>query len=424
MNKIAKYLLGVGVFALAPIGVSAATASAGFNCPATASPGETVSCTVSATASGATLNGMTAKYTLPSGVTYVSFTPSQAFNVNASNTAGIAVGQTTGFNDSEIGVVKFQMPTSATSNQTYVINLTAIGLSDTDYNDYTPSDIDEEIRIKSSINTLSNLTVSGATIDFNANTKVYNVTIDSDKTTIGATLTDNHAGITGTGQQKLSYGLNKFEVKVTSETGVTNTYTINITRPDNRSTNKELLDFALNNYELEFKKDKFEYEIAVENNITTLGICSDDIKQDGWLCINENYDLNSFDYDIKLNGKSIFEDTATFERQCGDDVNNCVIVYKEKDIVVGEVKDGVETYYIPVGELNDGENKLEFVMIAENETEQTYTFKIVRKGTDKDSIVENPKTGLYTGIGTLILIGLGSLLLSKEMKKKNLFPQA
>lgn len=422
MNKITKYLLGIGVFALAPIGASAATANVGFNCPDTALPGETVSCTITASASGTTLSGITAKYSLADGVTYDNFVASQAFNVNTATATGIALGQTSGFTKSEIGVAKFKLPTSATSNQTYDIALTNIGLTDTAYEDYTSSNITETVRIKSSVNTLSNLTVSGATINFSANTKSYDVEIDSDKTTISATKTDSHSNMTGDGQKDLKYGSNKFEIVVTSETGAKNTYTINITRPDNRSTDKDLLKFGFNNYELDFKKDKFEYKISVENGISKIGICSDNVEKEGLLCINENYDSNAFDYDIVLNGKSVFELLGSLENQCDNDPNNCIIVIKDTDTVVGEIKDGVPTYYVPIGELKEGENELKFIAIAENETEQTYTFKITRKFADK--AVANPKTGLYTGIGALILVGLGSLFLSKKMKKKNLFPQA
>ncbi len=429
MRKGIKYLLGVGVLALIPLTATAEENKVTFSCPDTALPGETISCKIGASSSSVKFGGMTAKYNLAEGVTYDSITTTYSYPVNTNSKAGFALGDTAGFQKQEIATVKFKLSSAATSNQNYTISLTNISLSDTEYNDHDFDSITETVRIKSSNNNLSTLSVSGGNITFDAATKKYDLTIDAEKTTITATKADEKATVVGTGEKTLKYGLNTFEVKVTSETGVTNVYTLNITRPDNRDTSKDLLKFGFIDNKLDFSKDKFEYALTVENNIARLfmsyGLDKDKIGND--LHINQDeFDFNAYNVKLILNGVELDPNKldSQVEEQC-DENDKCIYKYKGTDEVIGEWYEDVDWFKLPLGELKVGENKLELVMVAENETSQTYTFKITRKDVVKEEgTIKNPATGLFTGLGLMGLVGAVSAGAYVTIKRKNKFPNA
>ena len=68
-----------------------------------------------------------------------------------------------------------------------------------------------------------------------------------EKIKIEAIKKDSRSTISGDiGEKKLTYGLNKFKVIVTSESGLPNTYNINVTREDGRSTDNTLKIGLLN----------------------------------------------------------------------------------------------------------------------------------------------------------------------------------
>jgi hypothetical protein len=91
-------------------------------------------------------------------------------------------------------------------------------------------------RAKSTNNKLNALSVDGydLTPAFSADVKEYAVNVPStvDKITINATKADTYSSISGTGEKEVSVGLNAFEIVVTSETGVSNVYKINVNVAD------------------------------------------------------------------------------------------------------------------------------------------------------------------------------------------------
>lgn len=320
---------------------------------------------------------------------------------------------------------------SITTGADTTVSLDEVALSDESFTETKFTVKPLNIRVASTINTLSSLSVSGGTINFDASKNQYDVTVDAGKTTITATKDDTKSTVVGVGEKILKYGLNTFEVKVTSETGVTRVYTLNITRPDNRDTSKELLQFGFIDYEINFDKDKFDYALTVENGITRL-FMSYGIKKGDGESLYTDLDVNSPMYNadetiIKFNGKEVtFENLGDYEEEC-DENDKCII--RLGDEIIGEYDpENPEDMYIkiPVGELQVGENKLEFVMVAENETTQTYTFTITRKDvvTKVDETIKNPETGLFIGVGAVGLVGLVSVGLYFLLKNKNVFPKA
>jgi len=187
------------------------------------------------------------------------------------------------------------------------------------------------VKVLSDVNTLTNITVSGGNLTFNENTTSYDMTIDSDKITISATKKDDNSTVSGDiGEKALKYGKNLFKITVTSESGAKKEYTLNITRPDNRSSVNTLDSLKLSEGNINFKKDTLKYNLTVENKVTS-------IKVDATLTDN----------------KSSF-----------------VSGYGPRTVV-----------------LKEGTNSVLIKVKAENEVEKTYTITVTRKsdGTKSDN---------------------------------------
>ena len=125
---------------------------------------------------------------------------------------------------------------------------------------------------RSTDNTLKELKLNNGTINFKSGTTTYNVIVDSDTTTISAIANDTKATISGTGSKNLKYGVNKFEIRVTAENGSVKTYTLNITRKDNRSNNTNLSSLTLSAGTIVFDKNKTNYDVSVKNDISEITI--------------------------------------------------------------------------------------------------------------------------------------------------------
>lgn len=231
MKKSIGYIIGIGLFVFSPLIAKAGSINLSLNCPESGKAGETISCSVNASSS-ANINGVTANYNFDSGVSLVSFTPSSGLSNYGSSVKGFAVGNTNGVgNSTNVGTLKVTLPNSATSNQTYKIGLTNVGGSDTNFDDLSGSSVSKSVRIKSNINTLSSLSVSGANINFSENNTSYSATVSSETIIISANAKDSRASVSGTGTKTLNYGNNTFNITVTSEDGNKKVYTININRP-------------------------------------------------------------------------------------------------------------------------------------------------------------------------------------------------
>lgn len=127
---------------------------------------------------------------------------------------------------------------------------------------------------KSSNNNLSALSVDGTSVpSFSASTTSYNVAAtDKASISIGASVADGKASVSGTGTKNLIYGANSFPITVTAENGAAKTYTVKITRNDPRSTDNFLSAITLSAGELTFNKDTGAYTVVVENTVTSITI--------------------------------------------------------------------------------------------------------------------------------------------------------
>ena len=151
---------------------------------------------------------------------------------------------------------------------------------------------------KSSVNTLSNITLSNGTLSpkFNSNTNVYNVEVenDVDVLTVGATLTDNKSSFVnsyGPRNVHLNEGENNIYLKVKSEAGSVRVYRLIITRkkPNNvepeptptptpdptpeptPEVSKALLSsLKLSEGKIDFESNVFDYNVTVGYDVTNV----------------------------------------------------------------------------------------------------------------------------------------------------------
>ena len=181
-------------------------------------------------------------------------------------------------------------------------------------------------RDKSTDATLDSLTVSEGTLTptFNKNTLNYTINVNNDVTSIdvNATTTDSNATVTGTGTKQLNTGNNLINIVVKSESGTVNTYTINVIRA--KSSNNYLSDLKVNGQTVtDFNKEKLEYTL-------------DDVKGD----------------------VSSIEVSATAE-----DTKASVVGTGNKSLSIGD-------------------NSIEVVVTAEDESTKTYTIKVKKLSND------------------------------------------
>lgn len=127
---------------------------------------------------------------------------------------------------------------------------------------------------KSTNNNLSNLSVDGTLVSgFSADKTSYDLgTKDISSINITAIAEDGKASISGTGSKKVNYGKNTFNVVVTAENGSKKTYSIIVTRPDNRDTDNTLSSLSASSLNLKFNKNTTNYSFNVENSVKSITI--------------------------------------------------------------------------------------------------------------------------------------------------------
>ena len=93
---------------------------------------------------------------------------------------------------------------------------------------------------------------------------------------IYAEATSSKAKVTGTGKKTLKVGVNTFNIIVTSASGSSKTYTLNITREKKTDTELDndnyLESLTIKDHEIQFDKNKTDYEVTLNSGETTLEI--------------------------------------------------------------------------------------------------------------------------------------------------------
>ncbi len=123
---------------------------------------------------------------------------------------------------------------------------------------------------------LKNLSVSNCSISFSAGNTNYSCSVAENVTSVSvsAAAEDGGASVSGTGNKNLNYGNNKISVTVKAPAGNTNTYTINVTRKDNRSGENQLSSLTISDGTLSpgFSSGNTSYSIEVPYSVSSLNI--------------------------------------------------------------------------------------------------------------------------------------------------------
>ncbi len=247
--------------------------SVSASCPSTAKAGEVVSCDIIFTPTTSWPACAVEAHFSITGATYESFTNGSNLSGDSSATGAVLSASTCFSSAKSIGVLKVKMPSSGNASIAFSgLNIT----DDAGDNMASSSNFNKTIRILSSVNTLSSITVSGGTLSpaFSTNTTSYTATVNSDSTTITVSKTDSSSSVSGDGTKTLSYGNNTFNIVVTAEDGSTKTYILTISRPDNRDTNNKLSSITLSDGTLSpnFTSETMTYTAKVNANVSKVTI--------------------------------------------------------------------------------------------------------------------------------------------------------
>lgn len=432
-KKIIIFIALISV--LLPINVKALTGSINLSCDKTKlNPNEETTCYVKGNINEE-VSGIDATLVLGDNLTLSSITKDSIWDSGDVGTDSNKIVLVTSNNPKgSFNVVTFKVKAGSKSNIDTKISLSSVKLSNaTDFTetDFTVDDV--SIRIPSIVNTLSSLTVSGTTFNFNENTTSYELEVDSDKVTINATRKDTNSVVSGdTGSKNLKYGLNTFYVKVTSESGSVKTYTLKITRLDNRSKENYILNFKFSNYDLDFSKDKTNYDLIVNNKITRIASCYGEMNDDTILCIDaENLKYSDkANINISINDKNLNDlfDEEKIELKCNDDETSCEVYFENNKIGMVEYKDDKKSGYVILDDLKVGNNELKVIVTAENEEERTYILNINRKN-EEGKIIDKTEEEITSNSGTgsiyMIIVGIvmvvALVVLFIVLRRKNLF---
>lgn len=176
-----------------------------------------------------------------------------------------------------IVTLTFKAKSSFAAGESTTISVTNVKGSNSNVERQTGNNASIVVKVnipKSTNNNLSNLSVNGSTISgFSSSKTSYDLgTMNSDSITIAATSEDTKASVSGAGNKKLNYGKNVFNITVTAENGSKKTYTINVTRPDNRSQDNSLSSLSANPLNLKFNKNTTSYSFNVEHDVKSITI--------------------------------------------------------------------------------------------------------------------------------------------------------
>lgn len=432
-KKIIIFIALIGV--LLPVNVKALTGSINLSCDKIKlNPNEETTCYVKGNIDEE-VSGIDATLVLGDNLTLSSITKDSIWDSGDVGTDSNKIVLVTSNNPKgSFNVVTFKVKAGSKSNIDTKISLSSVKLSNaTDFTetDFTVDDV--SIRIPSTVNTLSSLTVSGTTFNFNENTTSYELEVDSDKVTINATRKDTNSVVSGdTGSKNLKYGLNTFYVKVTSESGSVKTYTLKITRLDNRSKENYILNFKFSNYDLDFSKNKTNYDLIVNNKITRIASCYGEMNDDTILCIDaENLKYSDkANINILINDKNLNDlfDEEKIELKCNDDETSCEVYFENNKIGMVEYKDDKKSGYVILDDLKVGNNELKVIVTAENEEERTYILNINRKN-EEGKIIDKTEEEITSNSGTgsiyMIIVGIvmvvALVVLFIVLRRKNLF---
>ena len=207
---------------------------------------------------------------------------------------------------------------------------------------------------RSSVNTLKTLVLSNGDINFRSNVNDYTVNVENDveEITITSSLTDSKSKYVDDYSKKtvkLVEGSNKIQIKVISEKGEENIYTININRA--LSTNNSLKSLKVNDEKIELQEDEFTYSVTVENDVDSVVIKAVPNDPKATVELQDKYDLIEGENEIEILVVASSGDKASYilnvnrKKTLSQDSVLKSLVIKGYDI---KFKPEVKTYYLEV----------------------------------------------------------------------------
>lgn len=366
MKKNTLTLIGL-LIVLLPLKLEALTGNINLKCSSkTIKPGDSINCTISGN-TDEDISALRINLTLGTNLTLSEITTDSSWEGDGENGDIQLFTDKNKKGDFPIATFKVNVSPSAQPSNTNIV-LKDIKLTDSKFKENSIEDIKLDIRIPSTINTLSDLKIDGASISgFNSNKSDYELTLDSNKTSvnIGAIATDSNSKIEGeVGTKKLNYGVNLFNVKVIAETGESKVYKIKINRPEIR----ELKRLSVNGENIELKSGIYEYKYTIKNNITSIEL---------------NAELNNLDEVMFIDG------------------------YGEREI----------------SELKVGYNEILIKVADKNNEELVYKININRLNEENEdvSIEDNPKTWKKSNYSILTCVIFVSIIIYAFIRKKTKF---
>lgn len=419
-----KYLLAILLFLL-PFSVDALTGGASIACNSTnLSAGGTTNCTLYANITSGSSAGF--------GGTF------QASGVTISNIAitnnWTGVGQSAPVNGMRLNVLPATgngliSETVAVATFTLTAGSSAGSVSfsgqmtDEDYNDVSIN-ASQNIEILSDNANLSSLSVTGGTLSpaFSADVTSYTMSTNNSSVTVSATAVKGT--ISGTGTVNLNYGSNTINVVVTAPAGNKKTYTINVTRNDQRSNDSSLKSLSLSSGSINFNASTFNYNVELESSVGSLKVTAvaNDSKAAVSYAPTQSISLlhgQTATITITVtaeNGtKSIYKVNATRKDDRSKNnnlsslkVSNTNITFNGNQVYTATVENNITSVNITASpedskstvsgtgtkQLKEGSNTFNISVKAENGTTKIYTVTIIRKYKEGAQVVLSANNNL------------------------------
>lgn len=308
-------------------------------------------------------------------------------------------------------------------------------------NNYTPA----KSTPKSSNNFLTSLTVDGLKLNetFDKETLEYTLTVpaETEKIKINAQVSDSSAKVTGTGEVKVSTGLNKLEIIVTAENGSKRTYKLNATveelKPIKVTVDNKEYTVIRKRKELPKISEYFEEKEVTIDNEKIEGYYNEKLK---YTLVGLKDSKGNIDYYIYKNNKYTLYKEYSFngmvlqvlDKELEDGYKKVNFIYNDDKInSYQEVKLDIikNTFAKENNDIAGNQFYLFYAINVETGKENLYQYDALEKTVQRynlevlDMYKENSNTYyMYILIGLLIIailiVTIAVLLMTKKKKKE------
>lgn len=336
MKNIKRKIIYILIFMFLPlINVKANTVSLKLECPKEAIPGNDIICTLNGVAEEVKITSLSTKITVEGNMEFVSFNNESSWNLTTEDEGIINLtSESSKTGNFKIGTITLKAKNNDDDAKSSISFMNNIFYSDNS-SELTILPISKTIRIHSTNNKLHTIFLSTEPLSpaFDKEITTYTATTNNDTITINASPESKYSTIIGTGKKELSYGVNDFEIKVTSEVGETIIYKISITRIDDGSNNinntgktndSKLQKLSIEGYDIDFNKNIYNYNIEVEKEIENIDITAIPENKNSKVNIEGNKNL-------KIGQNEV---TITVISESGSKTNYKIYVTRNADICI------------------------------------------------------------------------------------------